>query len=126
MHDTSSGKKSFYVSVGSHRFSPDIGGTGDTQYRSVPILMDDGKITHFLSPIDLSQIEDDLIGALWVRETLDGIRDKRARWVMELYIVHDLTFSQIGEQLGISKQRAHRIIQPALAKLRARAWRGDP
>jgi len=124
MQNTSSGKRSTRKCVKTPKYSPDIGGMADIQYRSVRILMDDGKVSHFLSPIDPSQIEDDLVGAVWVRETLRGILDNRARWIMELHIVYDLTFSQIGEQLGISKQRVHRIIQPALAKLRAKARRG--
>ena len=96
----------------------------DIQYKSVQRLTSDGKVTHFLSPIDLSQIEDDLIGAIWLQETLNGIRNKQTRWIMEMYFTHDLIQEDIAELLGISRQRVSQIMLLTLAKLRAKARRG--
>ena len=109
---TSSGK-SIKKCGATLRYCPDVLGTQGIRFKQIAIQDDeaDGGIYQSLCPIDLSETEESLIGALWFREMLNGIKNKRTRWVVEMHVIHDLDYREIGEMLCISHESVGRILR---------------
>jgi DNA-directed RNA polymerase specialized sigma24 family protein len=113
------------------QYCPDVTGTQGIRFKLVSIQdnEEDEGFRECITPIDPTETEESLVGALWVREMLAGIEDKRTRWIVEMRVVHDLTFREIGEMLCLSRERVYNILhggtnhvgEGILKKLRAKA-----
>ncbi len=82
---------------------------------------DDAPLVSTLGEHDsgYEHVETDLL----IEDALTGLTEREQR-LLELRFVHELTQSQIGEQLGISQMQVSRLLRSTLAKLRERI--GEP
>ena len=90
-------------------YSSDLGDRGD-----------DGNRWSIV-PIDPFEQETTTIARIWLREMLNSIAGDRERWIAELYFVHELNMQEIGNIIGLTRERIRQLLKPVLLEFRAAA-----
>jgi DNA-directed RNA polymerase specialized sigma subunit len=63
-----------------------------------------------IRPAGLAELENITVACIWLREMLAKLTDDRERWVTELYLVNEMTVTEISGVVGVSRQRVSQIL----------------